>query len=459
MARAKELVEKYETTIIQIKKLCKTKPVNPKFFNSNNGGLGFLDAFLQSLGEMGFRSIREIVNPNLESLRLPLHQFARAIADLDQEDLVRLKKIHFHIENHRSEHSKFPSEFKNIAKFFENTKLSTNDTLEAGRLILLVSTIADVIFEFKNQLNDFEDVLIDFRDLHIRVHTDTIDFKGLVELDVSRHTIDFLLDNLRDDIIEFSDFEDFKNELKAIKRDFLEVIIRYGKQFEKKFGGKVNSANRQIGAWLEWEKMMQFDEKFMSKHKRNEVFQVILSEFKCDMGSHVQTLEALTTRILNNTRNNKRISSFFIEIIDDIDQLVHGIIKYRLPVDMKMRRRLRELSATISKTRSALKKSLNEENETMELFPEIIKKRLHYFNQEIPTVLSRRNKKEIRFMLFVLNASFRNIENLIKTSLKGAPTVKTRKICSLLRQRYLEIIYNSLDLLKDSSLDDMRIVI
>lgn len=451
---AHEFIALFQMREQAIAKCTSSGAVSPNFFCQKDEKPGFLSDLLGCCHSMGIESLSDYVKPELTPNRqLPIRDFAMGISTLGNNDLLKLKELYGNMESCQGKgEASFPPEFGMISKYFATAEKANNDSAEAGRLILMLSSISDEMIKLKADFKEYTPKTVDkFQETYLIAKENSLSGKSLLDSDRSRKAIEYMLANLHTKVLSMVELKKMVSRLKRQKREFLKLIISFNQTVREQTGDQISNAIRNLNTWLDWE-ILVADDKQAEMAIASEDFAKQLSGFKRDLQQYVNIIEDLSNRIKYCVQRKEVIGGYFYDVLQDVDVFIKRVMEARIYIDPSLKVDLRRLSYLVTQTERIYKVQLDREADEMSKFPEVIRKRVEYFSQEIPEVLCRGNAKEVKYMTLSVNASYINIEKSLRFvfSKMGRDDL-VDQVCRVIRKRYTEIVKNATTLVRVES--------
>jgi hypothetical protein len=446
-AVAIEFKEKFDENLDTIKKLCKSNKASSSFFTGENG---FLADLISCFRQQGIPQFQANVKPELTQNReLPLTEFLNVIIELPKDKLKVLKSFHSNISDESHQKQGFPPEYSKIADYFSSQNRSSNESAEAGRLILTLSSIGDMVLELKGLFEEYTPRTIGHIQKVLKKATAKMTNSMLTQTDDIRRTIRKMIKNFSGQDLQLIELKRCVSMLKVQKREFAKLVIVASTMLDKSHGDKIFQSQRNIRTWIEWEELVNEDPQAASQIE-NQGFAKCLSSFKNELNDYVSNLQNWSVRVQHSIQAKEAISPLFINVLSNVDQLVQSAFTSKMHIEPSMRLTLKKLQSCIQGMRASFKTNISRAENELKKFPEPVAKRLSYLNSEIPKVLMRSNPNEVKMMTVVINASYKNVEQSIKSMKLGKPSTEIKQMANDVHHYYTTIVKNATKLIKVS---------
>lgn len=440
---AMQFAAEFEERAVLIRKSCTGRAVSQSYFATTKAGPGFLGDLIECLRDQGFVNFGAFVKPVLsENRTLPIADFARGIADLSRSQLEKLIQFHARMEKEQgSDQGVFPPEYRRIAGYFDRATVATDSSAEAGRLVMMLSTIGRYVLELKDTFARFVPKTVDFYEQVLDASINNPLTNTAVDLlDEVHRAIDILRQNINFANFPLLELTRLHGRLRTQKNRILQFIIIQGGRLKQFSANAINAASRNIKAWRDWEAISKED-----KDKPvGEAFGKSLSSFKGGLQGDFAAYETMADRIILCLKDKLTVSPYFYYMVKDIADLIEHIFSQSMDMDPRLRV---QMTKTLYRMRNLLElqeRVLMLEHKEVEPFPAILQKRLDYLNQEIAHVLTRGKPKEVKYMSIAFSASYKNIgRSVARVMLEGKQTDDIEKYCLLFRKRFSSIIKSS----------------
>ena len=452
-AIACEFKDRFDERISTLKKLCKSNKASSSFFVSKDGNNGFLADLIECYKQQGLSQFISKVKPELTIEReLPLKDFFDVIIELPKDKLRILKDFHRNITKEKAGDG-FPPEYHQIAKYFNSQNRSSNDSAEAGRLVLTLSSIGDAVIELKEVFEEYTPKTIGVIQGVLKKATTKMTNSLLLQSDQVRQTINKMLNGFKKEQLQLIELKRCVSILKVQKREFARLAIIASSILGKDNGDKIFQAQRNIETWIEWEELVKEDANAAGQIQ-NPTFAKCLSSFKNELNDYVDNLQNWSKRVQQSINAKDAISPLFIDLLSNVDTLITKAFFNKTHVEPSMRINLKKLQASIQGMKASFRPNLNKTEQAMKSLPRPIAERLEYLNTEIPRVLLRSNPNEVKMMTIVINASYKNVENSLKELRLGKPSDEIKRMTEDIHNRYTSIVKNATKLIKVSPVTD-----
>lgn len=447
-AMALEFHEKIQEKVTELKKLYRSNKVSASFFCNKDGQEGFLTSLFNCFSDNGIIQFENNHKPELTQERtLPIESYAKTILDLPKDCLRTLKNFHQKISINEDQKG-FPPEYRKIADYFVQDKAS-NDSAEAGRLILTLSTLGGLALEMKEVFSFYTPKTLGFIQSKLNEANKNMSKTMLAKTDHIRNTINTMLSNFKTHEIQLAELTQCIEILKSQKREFVKLALLTSMSLGKKSADKVIQAQRNIQTWFDWESLVKEDEKAASQiHNQN--FAQSLNNFKLELNQYLEMLHYWIKRIQAAVQSKETISPFYLGILNNLDELINNAFLMKVHIEPEMRKSLKNLQIAIGNLQKTFKHNLIKLERDFKKFPESIQKRLNYLNLEIPKILLRANPKEVKLMTLTINASYKNVRTNLAKELKQASPEALDKMTDEIHTYYSKIVQNATKLIKVS---------
>lgn len=442
-AYAIEFGEKFQEQLDDLKKSCQSNSVSASFFCKNGDSRGFLADLIDCFKENGISGMSSYVKPELtQSRTLPIENFLHGIASLSKDKLQTLKNFYQKMEGSKNgESGYFPPEYRKISSYFSSQNKANNDSAEAGRLVLTLSSLGGAMLDMKRLFETYVPLTIGKIQNVYQAALKEINQTLISQTDDVRTVIDLLLNKFKDISLPLAELQRSIAKLNKQKREFLQFLIFHSKKIGEKTGDKLNQAKRHITTWRDWEVIMKSD-KNAEKSIENQLFSKALSEFKQDLNQKMQLLLSWVKKIQSSIHNKENICSYFYQVICEIEESITKSFDNKIFIEPGLRIGLKKILYLIKNIKNQFSSLLYKEEKELQQFPEKVQQRLSYFSREVPEVLLRSNPAEVKYMTLAINASYRNVENNLR-ALMGKDDDQTEKLSKTIRSKYTEIVKNA----------------
>lgn len=448
---AEEFITKFKEQENYLKSCQKTDSVRSSYFIEKKGESGFLDDLLDCLEEQGFSTIKSFVKPELnEKHRLPIGDFTKGISTLGENLLLKLKDFHKKMESYQEAgEGSFPPEYAKISSYFETAEKASNESAEAGRLILILSTISESMYSIKKTFQEYTPkTVVYFQDVFEKIKRGQVNGQDVLNLDRIKKTIDYMLKNLKSELLDLNELHKMVDRLKRQKREVIKILISFADQFKLVCNDKISRAMRNLSAWFDWECMVKEDEE-AARVIEVEEFARSLSAFKKDLPEHVECMFSLSDNIQDSLQRKEKVGRFFYEKLVEMEVLTQTILESNIFIVPNLKVSLKRMHYQVKNTREIFSRYLEIEHKELEDLPQMIRKKINYISHEIPEVLCRGNPAEVKYMTLAVTASYKNIEDNLREALTVLGLEKElNPICKLIRHRYTEIVKSATQLVK-----------
>lgn len=439
MQFAREFQDKFRL----IRQCCDGVPVSKNFFAPSEGKSGFLSDLIACLDDQGFTVFSRKVKAELNDNRtLPVMEFAKAIADLSRHQLDKLALFHTKMEsNQGKDEANFPLEYKKIASYFDRANGPNENSAEAGRLVMLLSTISRHVIEMKELFERYMPKTVAVYDTVLCTATSNPLSKRIVDsLDDAHRAVDYLLKNVT--LPDFPLFELNKtvSALKTQKNRFIRFVIVNCQKLKSFSTSVLIAAKRNIKAWCDWERISLSGE----KSAEAEAFEQQLLKFKKEISSDFDAYDSLSQNVQSCLRERQPVSSYFLYMLRDLLVLVEEIVKSGVKMVDELRIKMQKLTCRIKNTTDLHESILVAEKKILEQFPESLQNRLDHLNHELVHVLARGNPKEIKYISLAFQTSYKNIGVSVPKALAESGITKdVEKFCDIYKKRFASIVQSS----------------
>ncbi|MBF0198397.1 MAG: hypothetical protein HQL32_11830 [Planctomycetes bacterium] len=445
-----EFAENIDEQVAELHSNCKGAPVSPSYFNGKGGKNGFLGDLLECLNDQGLGAISRGMNPKLQDdSTLPIKDFLIGMSTLSITQLKNLSQFYMKMGGDKMNEDRFPPECQKIAGYFSSHSKATNDSAEAGRLILILSDFARAVVKIKKTIEDYLPKTTGYIDfVCARMQQDNVKSTALTITDQVRKAVDFLVGHFKDYSFPLSEIKKILVRLKRQKRELLKVIIEKSGDFMSNSNQQIVSAGRMIWTWMDWEVLCQSDSTANDAIK-DDVFAKKLSQFKMNLTLNLTVLNMLTNELIANVFAKQRISPYFFSIVSEAEERVSQALSSKIYIDPNIRMTLKKLIINIKNLKGPLMKGLERDQKEFASLPDIIRKRIQYFSIEIPKVLCRGDAKEVKYMTIAVNHSYKNIEASLRRSISDqVEQTKIESLCNLIKKRYTEVVTHATRMIK-----------
>lgn len=438
---AQQFVDEFSLLADSIKKCNSKRPVNATYFAPEGSG-GFLRDLIECLRQQGFPNLAGYVQPELNKDRsLPLEKFSQGIALLSSDQLKKLQRFHSRMEEHTSKDTGlFPPEYDKITGYFGASTISTQDSAEAGRFIMLLSSIGEYVLEMKNIFKKYEPITVGHYEKVLgETRSASLSSRIMEKVDQARRAIDILLKNISFPDFPLVELQKFIHQIRVQKTKLLQVIIVQARRLKGIAQDKIGESFRNLQAWLEWEKIKTEPESVPAAF--GEAFEKCYFDFKQNLTHDIQTYDVIGERVERCLVKKEFVSLFFFNLMSDMADLFQNILTFKIPIEPGLRVQLQKSHYRLKNSMKLLERMLSIENKTLKLFPESLQQRLGYLNQEVCHVLARGNAHEIKYMSVAFDASYKRLSKTVTAELtKSGRSGEADKYCEIYRKRFTEII-------------------
>ncbi len=442
---AMEFVKEFKEKVSGIRKSATGNSVNVAYFAPSDGKAGFLADLIECLRDQGFLNLASSVQPVLNPDRtLPILAFAQGMARLSEDQLKRLSRFHDNMEAQReAKDGYFPTEYRHIAGYFAHASTATSDSAEAGRLIMLLSSISREVLELKDTIQRHTPQTVGtYAKILAEVVSSGVTEKIMEKADQARRALDILIEGIRFPNFPLAELNNLISTLRTQKDKFVRAIIVQAGRVAKFAQNKIQEARRNLGAWRDYELMcVEALAEPSSAPAQNIGFNQHYEWFKKDLHRQMDTYEGISDRVDFCVKERAPVSPFFHYVLNDLAVLIESVFETKVAIEDQFRIRLNKMLHRCRNTLKQLERLMTIENKELEQSPPFIQRRLDYLNQEICQVLARGNPKEIKYMGLAFNASYKNIGKSIAAELlKEGQSRDIEKHCNLFRVRFSHIL-------------------
>ncbi len=449
-----EFAEHFRRHVSDIQNCVSREKVRSKFFTGTDESAGFLKNLIDCLKGQGYLNLVNEVRPVLsENGSLPVMNFGKGIAQLSQEQLRKLSFFHVQMEQWQSdarsgETGVFPPEYKQISHYFDSSEASTENTAQAGRLIMLISAMARSVHAMKEDFEKYTPITLGrYEKLMNDVISSPLTVKLMEKVDQARRAMDYLLHHIDFKGFPLIELEKFRKELVAQKNRFIQMIIIQANKIKASGAHFVTQASRNLKAWIDWESLQRESE---AAPVPGQAFDRCLEQMKEDIIGHVSGCEGMSDQLERCLRKKESVSPTARYMLEDVLNLVDTIFSMNITMSAPMRVHMQKTAYRLRNTMKLHDRFMMLENKTLEKYPPILEMKLKYLSREICETLSRGNPKEVKYMSIAFNTSHKNIDNSVAKILLSTGRANDVQQCAqIYRKRFAEIVRTAAHLLRD----------
>jgi hypothetical protein len=380
-----ELRQSIEKCAIKIK-------TNPSYFGKTKSSKGFLADFYKCLDQMGLVGFTEIFKNEDEKISsINLLSYAKAMVDLPIDQLKKISRIHYEIEESNfGAKDGFLGDYKALARYFNQSIQSKEDSAVAGRFIMLFSSMSKKIMEIKELFGEYKGKTIGFIHKLIDRSSECLqNTKRLQLLDDARRITDYLDRELVFKKIEFKELIDFKKLVNSAKERLLMFYVKNANIISR-----LRSCNlKRITSRLEIYSASQsvnVDEIF----KEKEIFLKEREVFKDKTLNMLSIYDKFTDRMNEKIDKGQYMTPFLTEILLNIEnQINDSLFKTELN-DVDARTKLKKSLVKVGNIRKLYQNKIRIYEKELTSVSGLVKNQLKYFGKELCEVLLRGNEKE-----------------------------------------------------------------
>jgi len=436
-----EFIQQFEFGWKNISKLSKNFLLSQPFLFGNQTTPGFLHELSLCYKTLKLESLSLRVKQlcDSKSQRISLEEFIKDILKLNPEQLKRIAKMHHEVV--QTDLGEVPlKEYRGIVSCFDGHEGKSQDRVEAGHLMMMLSQSATQILAVKKIFYAFAPLTLEKIDELLEIETPSRINQYRKDLDDSLETINLLQGALKEHNSDLLDLNAWKVRMSFQKRSILKRMLHDSNHEGLSGNSRMLSAMRAFKAWSEWRLLCRFDkeaERMSKEASFSKSYQQVHHKLIAFSEQFLTLLEAMESML------NEGISGISLYCNDLLMELrsVYATLLGLDHLDLSFRKLAQRVQSKLNLMYQKIKNHLDAELDELKELPESFQRRLLFLSYEVPRVLFRGNPKEIKNMALVVSYNYRLAKILMKKSaFQNLTEQKKDRITHLLQSKTTRIV-------------------